>query len=934
MSYDPSEFTDQSNRCIANALDLAREKGHSEMGAPHVAYVLVHDEKNGFVTQLINKASEDGTTSLSIVQSSILKLLKKYPSQSPPPREVSPNNSFFKVLRTAKEMKKINKDSHVSVDHLLLALFEDSETATAFSACGLSKRKVEEIIKSVRGNRKVTSSSAEETYAALEKYAHDLVKDAQDGKLDPVIGRDEEIRRVIHVLSRRTKNNPVLVGSPGVGKTAIVEGLAQRIVRGDVPSTLQNCRVFSLDMGALISGASHRGEFEERLKSVLKEVQDSHGKIILFIDELHIVLGAGATSGSMDCANLLKPMLARGELRCVGATTFDEYRKYIEKDAAFERRFQQVAVPEPSIADTVSILRGLKEKYESWFGVRIADAALVTAAQLSSRYISHRFNPDKSIDLIDEACAHVRCQLDSQPEIIDKLERKELQLDVECTALLQEKDDASKQRLAQVQEELAKVREELRPLKLRHAAEIERVEKVRLLKQKLEQLNVKMQQAERERRLEVVADLKYGAIPELTKQIQKAEVEAKEDSEKNAANRLVSEVVGADQISEIVSRWTGIPVSRLSQSERDKLLNLPQRLHESVIGQDEAVQAVAEAILRSKAGLSRSNAPIGSFLLLGSSGSGKTQLAKALASELFDDPKCLVRIDMSEYMEQHSVSRLIGAPPGYLGHDEGGALTEAVRRNPYAVVLLDEVEKAHPSIWNVFLQVLDEGRLTDGKGKTADFTNCVFILTSNLGAQYLFADLEKQEGKNNQDSVKISPQTRELVMKDVRSHFRPELLNRLDDIVLFHPLSKKDLSSIVLLQLKDLIKRLEEKEITLSMSQAAIDFVLSEAYQPQYGARPLRRWLEKHVTTDLSKLCLSGTIDRRAHVNIEYDALNQDLTFQIQKKLASSSRSSSEEALNEKRNIASNSKPKTQTRTDDFSKRKPGDIDNDEEMKA
>ncbi|CAF1666421.1 unnamed protein product, partial [Adineta ricciae] len=686
---------------------------------------------------------------------------------------------------------------------------------------------MEEVVKQVRQNKNVTSAKAEQTYQALEKYGHDLVADAESGKLDPVIGRDQEIRRCIQVLSRRTKNNPVLIGEPGVGKTAIVEGLAQRIVHQDVPDTLPR-RLIALDMGALVAGASHRGEFEERLKSVLKEIESSNGGIILFIDEIHLVLGAGKAEGAMDAANLLKPMLARGELRCIGATTLDEYRKYIEKDPAFERRFQQVMVKEPSVADCVSILRGLKDRYESHFGVRILDSALVIAAQLSNRYITNRFLPDKAIDLIDEACASIRVQLDSQPEVIDQLERRELQLDVEATALSQEKDEASKQRLKQVKEELSKIREELKPLKLRHQAEKQRVDELRKLKQKMENLQVKMAQAEREKNLALVADMKYGAIPDLEKKIAETEHRITEEN-KQQQDRLLTEVVGPNAIAEIVSRWTGIPVSKLSQTERERLLKLSEHLHKKVVGQDDAVDSVAEAVLRSRAGLSRQNQPIGSFLFLGPTGVGKTELAKTLALELFDSTKSMVRIDMSEYTESHSVARLIGAPPGYVGFEQGGQLTEAVRRQPYAVILFDEVEKAHPQIWNTLLQVLDDGRLTDGKGRTVDFTNTIIVLTSNIGAQYILEDVEHPTKTSD---GKLSQAIKDRVMKEVRLHFRPEFLNRLDDIVFFQPLNVNQLSSIVHLQLKSLEERLKEQDIAISLTDKAIQSTLKKSYNP------------------------------------------------------------------------------------------------------
>ncbi|CAF3485207.1 unnamed protein product [Adineta steineri] len=892
MSYSPEEFTDQSNRAISQALEYAQEQKHIELVPLHLAHVLVEDEQ-GLTRQLIKKAEFN----VQEVQDAIDLKLKKLSKQDPPPSKLYPNASFMNVLKQAKKLSKQQKDSHTAIDHILIGLYEDSDTTSAFVSVGLSKKRMEEVVKQIRQNKNVTSAKAEQTYQALEKYGHDLVGDAESGKLDPVIGRDQEIRRCIQVLSRRTKNNPVLIGEPGVGKTAIVEGLAQRIVHQDVPDTLPR-RLIALDMGALVAGASHRGEFEERLKSVLKEIESSNGGIILFIDEIHLVLGAGKAEGAMDAANLLKPMLARGELRCIGATTLDEYRKYIEKDPAFERRFQQVMVKEPSVADCVSILRGLKDRYESHFGVRILDSALVIAAQLSNRYITNRFLPDKAIDLIDEACASIRVQLDSQPEIIDQLERRELQLDVEATALSQEKDDASKQRLKQVKEELSKIREELKPLKLRHRAEKERVDELRKLKQKMENLQVKMAQAEREKNLALVADMKYGAIPDLEKKIAETEHRITEEN-KQQQDRLLTEVVGPNAIAEIVSRWTGIPVSKLSQTERDRLLKLSEHLHKNVIGQNEAVDSVAEAVLRSRAGLSRQNQPIGSFLFLGPTGVGKTELAKTLALELFDSTKSMVRIDMSEYTESHSVARLIGAPPGYVGFEQGGQLTETVRRQPYAVILFDEVEKAHPQIWNTLLQVLDDGRLTDGKGRTVDFTNTIIVLTSNIGAQYILEEVENPSSTKNYDGT-LSQAAKDRVMREVRAHFRPEFLNRLDDIVFFQPLNINQLSSIVHLQLKSLEERLKAQDITINLTDKAIQSTLKKSYNPIYGARPLKRYLEKHITTELSKLLIQTQLAPHSHVTIDTDS-NDQYHFSIQKLQRTNSNSPSKPAYSRRR---------------------------------
>jgi len=851
----------------------------------HLASVLFSAEHGSLAQRICEKAG----VPISSVRTALEDLMRKLTVQRPPPDDIRANSKFMAVLRAAKKLQQKNGDSHITIDHLLLALYEDKEIAKALGTAGLSKSSAESSIHGVRGDRKATNANAESSYEALEKFGHDIVKDAEDGKLDPVIGRDEEVRRVIQVLSRRTKNNPVLIGEPGVGKTAIVEGLAQRIVRGDVPESLRQRRIMALDMGALVAGAVHRGEFEERLKSVLKEVQEAQGQIILFIDEIHTVLGAGATSGSMDAANLLKPMLARGELRCIGATTLEEYRKYVEKDPAFERRFQQVIVKEPTVPDTISILRGLKERYESHHGVRILDSALVLAAQMANRYITNRFLPDKAIDLVDEACASTRVQLDSQPEIIDQLERRELQLDVEATALEEEKDEASKVRLALVNQELSKIREQLTPLRLQHQAEKGRVDDLRNAKTKLDRLHNKMYQAERDRNLALVADLKYGAIPDLEKKIKDLEKQLSEEEAKNsgaADDRLLTEVVTPDKIAEIVARATGIPVTKLTQTEKERLLHLAGTLHQRVVGQDEAVDSVAEAVLRSRAGLARLAAPTGSFLFLGPTGVGKTELAKALAFELFDSEKTMIRIDMSEYMEQHSVARLIGAPPGYVGYESGGQLTEAVRRQPYSVVLFDEVEKAHQQVWNVLLQVLDDGRLTDGKGRTVDFTNVVIIMTSNLGARHLLKP-EAIDSKTN----RLTETARSKVMDEVKQHFRPEFLNRLDDIVIFSPLTSNELGKIVELQLKSLASRLDERNIQLKLGTSAAKYILGVAYDPYYGARPLRRYLEKHIVTELSKMLIKGDLKNNSLVDI--DASGDQLTFRVSS-IPSASRRGSE----------------------------------------
>ena len=750
---------------------------------------------------------------------------------------------------SAEDEAKAMGDEYVSVEHLFLSLmkYPNTEIKKLFQAYGITRERFLQALSTVRGNQKVVSDNPEATYETLEKYGYDLVERAKQQKLDPVIGRDSEIRNVVRILSRKTKNNPVLIGEPGVGKTAVVEGLAQRIVKGDVPDSLKDKKLFALDMGSLVAGAKYRGEFEERLKAVLEEIKASDGQILLFIDELHTIVGAGKTDGAMDAGNLLKPMLARGELHCIGATTLNEYRQYIEKDAALERRFQPVMVDEPTVEDTISILRGLKDRYEVYHGVKIADSALVSAAVLSNRYITDRFLPDKAIDLVDEACAMIKTELDSLPADLDEVQRKIMQLEIEEAALKKETDRLSVERLENLQKELAELREEFKSKKASWDQEKSAVERVSKLKEEIESLNNEIQIAQRNYDLNKAAELQYGKLPELQRQLEEAE-----ESAKKRESSMVHESVTDDEIATIISRWTGIPVAKLTESERNKTLNLDKELHKRVVGQDEGVEKVTEAIIRSKAGIKDPTKPIGSFMFLGPTGVGKTELAKALAASLFDNEQNMVRIDMSEYMEKYSVSRLIGAPPGYVGYEEGGQLTEAVRRKPYSVVLFDEIEKAHPDVFNVLLQVLDDGHITDSQGRTVDFKNTILIMTSNIGSQYLL------EGIDENGNIKTDAET--MVMNDLRSHFRPEFLNRLDEIIMFKPLTKDNIGGIIELMLADVNKRLEDKELSIHLTDAAKSYVIEHGYEPAYGARPLKRYLTKHVDTLAARMILSGEV--------------------------------------------------------------------------
>ena len=853
-----SKFTQKSLQAVQDLEKTAYEFGNQEVEQEHLLYNLLHQE-DSLILKLIEKMEIQKEHFLARIEQALNARTK-----------VSGGQPYIgqylnKALVTAEDEAKAMGDEYVSVEHLFLALLDNPSPSMKkiWQEYGITKERFLQALSTVRGNQRVTTDNPEVTYDTLNKYGEDLVEKAREQKLDPVIGRDSEIRNVIRILSRKTKNNPVLIGEPGVGKTAAVEGLAQRIVQGDVPDGLKDKKIFALDMGALVAGAKYRGEFEERLKAVLEEVKKSEGQIILFIDELHLIVGAGKTDGAMDAGNMLKPMLARGELHCIGATTLDEYRKYIEKDAALERRFQPVMVDEPTVEDTISILRGLKERYEVFHGVKITDSALVAAATLSDRYISDRFLPDKAIDLVDEACALIKTELDSMPTELDEMRRKIMQMEIEEAALKKENDRLSQDRLVELQKEMAELKDKFNAQKAQWDNEKVTVEHLQKLREQIEDMNNQIQKAQRDYDLNEAARLQYGELPKLQKQL-----EAEEEKAKNQDLSMVHQSVTEDEIARIISRWTGIPVAKLTEGERAKILHLEDELHKRVIGQDEGVSKVTDAIIRSKAGIKDPTKPIGSFLFLGPTGVGKTELAKTLAATLFDDEQNMVRIDMSEYMEKYSVSRLIGAPPGYVGYEEGGQLTEAVRRKPYSVVLFDEIEKAHPDVFNVLLQVLDDGRITDSQGRTVDFKNTILIMTSNIGSTYLLEGIE--------DNGEIKQEARDMVEKDLRAHFRPEFLNRLDEIIMFKPLTKENIGGIVDLLMADLNKRLKDQELSIELTKAAKDYIIEGGYDPVYGARPLKRFVQKNVETLTARLILSG--DVRADDRIIIDLENGQLT--------------------------------------------------------
>ncbi len=856
------KYTQNAQNAVIDCQNIALEEGHQQMDGEHLHLALLM-QKDGLIPKLLKVMEVNVPEMIGALQAEIDKL----PKVSGGADSMYTTRRLQQILMDGEKKAQQLKDEYVSVEHMYLALLDERNTPSAriLKRYGVTKDRFLQALNGVRGNQRVTSQNPEENYDALNKYGRDLVEMAREGKLDPVIGRDAEIRHTIQILSRRTKNNPVLIGEPGVGKTAVVEGLAQRILNGDVPEGLKDKTIFALDMGALIAGAKFRGEFEERLKAVLNEIEKSEGRILMFIDEIHNIVGAGKSEGAMDAGNLLKPKLARGELHCIGATTLDEYRKYIEKDAALERRFQKVMVDQPTVEDTISILRGLKERFEIHHGVRITDGALIACATLSDRYISDRFLPDKAIDLMDEAASKIRTEIDSMPEELDQISRKIMQLEIEKQALSKEKDKGSEHRLDVLEKELAQLKDESNAMRAQWEGEKKAISEVKVVKQQLEDVRHQIEEAERGYDLEKLAELKYGTLPELEKKLE----EEQKKADKAEESRLLKEEVTEEEIAEVISGWTGIPVSKLVETEREKLLKLPEILHKRVIGQEEGVKAVAESVLRARAGLKDEKRPIGSFIFLGPTGVGKTELAKALSEALFDSERNMIRIDMSEYMEKHSVSRLVGAPPGYVGYDEGGQLTEAVRRKPYSVILFDEIEKAHPDVFNILLQLLDDGRLTDNQGRTVDFKNTIVIMTSNIGSSMLIDGI-REDGT-------VDDEVKEQVENEMKRHFRPEFINRIDDIVVFSPLTQDQIVKIIELSMKDIETRLSEREISLELTEEAKRFIAEESYDAQYGARPVKRFLQRNIETALAEEIIRGNITDEDHVVIDTDG--EKLTF-------------------------------------------------------